>query len=146
MINIVDFERLVSISVEDLRSMYLDTQDTRDWAVAWSGGKDSTCVLSMVTKMLEQLEPEQRNRMIHAVMSDTVVENPNLETYMHSQVEQLEKYIAKKDLPITVSLVTRELEQSYFYLILGRGYFLPQNNGAGRWCTDRLKLQPQNKN
>lgn len=145
MINIVDFERLVSISVEDLRSMYLDTQDTRDWAVAWSGGKDSTCVLSMVTKMLEQLEPEQRNRMIHAVMSDTVVENPNLETYMHSQVEQLEKYIAKKDLPITVSLVTRELEQSYFYLILGRGYFLPQNNGAGRWCTDRLKLQPQNK-
>lgn len=53
-------------------------------------GKDSTCVLSMLAKMLESLEPEQRRRVIHAVMSDTVVENPNLETYMHGQVKQLE--------------------------------------------------------
>ncbi|MFI2856922.1 phosphoadenosine phosphosulfate reductase family protein [Paenibacillus sp. JSM ZJ436] len=125
--------------------MYLDNTDTRDWAVAWSGGKDSTCVMSMVVKMLESLEPEQRKRKIHAVMSDTVMENPNLEQYMHGQVKQLTAYVEKKNLPVTVTLVIRELEQSYFYLVLGRGYFLPQNNGAGRWCTDRLKLQPQNK-
>lgn len=125
--------------------MYLDDEDKRPWALSWSGGKDSTCVLAITIRMLESLQPEQRKRTIHIVMSDTVVENPNLETYMHGQVKQVEKYIETKELPLTVSLVTRELEQSYFYLILGRGYFLPQNNGAGRWCTDRLKLQPQNK-
>lgn len=124
--------------------MYLDPEDNRDWAIAWSGGKDSTCVMAMTMKMLEGLTKEQRKRNIHAVMSDTVVENPNLEQYMHSQVKQLTKYIEAKEFPVTVSLVKRNPTNSYFYLILGRGYFLPQNNGSGRWCTDRLKIKPQN--
>lgn len=141
----ISFEELVSRATEDLKRMYLDESDNRDWAVAWSGGKDSTCVMSMTIKMLESIPSNQRKRTIHAVMSDTVMENPNLEQYMHGQVKQLKEYIKIKNLPVTVSLVIRELEQSYFYLVLGRGYFLPQNNGAGRWCTDRLKLQPQNK-
>lgn len=39
MIRIEEFERLVSMSTEDLRRMYLDADDKRDWALAWSGGK-----------------------------------------------------------------------------------------------------------
>jgi DNA sulfur modification protein DndC len=141
----LDFQDLLKSALHDLETMYLDQTDIRDWAIAWSGGKDSTCVMGMVVKMLESLPSEKRTRIIHAVMSDTVIENPNLELYMHDQVDKLSKYIEDKKLPMTVSLVQREPEQSYFYLILGRGYFLPQNNGAGRWCTDRLKLQPQNR-
>lgn len=141
----LDFKDLVNNAKDDLKTLYLDENDDRDWAVAWSGGKDSTCVMGLVVDMLEELEPDQRKRKIHAVMSDTMIENPNLEIYMLDQVEKLKDYVKKTDLPITVNLVQRELKHSYFYLILGRGYFLPQNNGRGRWCTGRLKLNPQNE-
>ncbi|WP_182006255.1 phosphoadenosine phosphosulfate reductase domain-containing protein [Priestia aryabhattai] len=138
------YDEKLKIAIEDLTTMYLNEEDDRDWALAWSGGKDSTTVMGMVDKMLQSLPPEKRKRTIHAVMSDTIVENPVLEEYMRDQLNKLDKYVKEKDLPITVELVHRQEKHSYFYLILGRGYFLPQNNGQGRWCTDRLKLQPQN--
>jgi DNA sulfur modification protein DndC len=139
------FKEKVAIAKAEIERMYLDESDGRDWAVAWSGGKDSTCVMGLVVSVLESIPPEKRTRKVHAVMSDTVVENPNLEAYMHDQVDKLRRYAVQKELPIEVHLVKRPPEQSYFYLILGRGYFLPMNNGQGRWCTDRLKIQPQNK-
>src|SRR5690606_20061864 len=138
------FEELVEEARQDLLTLYLDEEDKRDWAVAWSGGKDSTVVMGLVVSMIESLPPEKRTRKVHAVMSDTKMENPNLESYMHEQVELLNKYATEKDLPVTARIVSRSLENSYFYLVLGKGYFLPQNNGTGRWCTSRLKIRPQN--
>jgi DNA sulfur modification protein DndC len=132
-------------SIAYLMRMYTDAEDTRDWAVAWSGGKDSTAVMGIVTQMLESLPPDKRKRRIHAVMSDTKTENPELGAYMHDQVDKLNAYAKRKKLPVDATVVSRPVEQSYFVLTLGRGYFMPQNNGRGRWCTDRLKIQPQNE-
>lgn len=129
----------------DILRMYLDETDTRPWAVAWSGGKDSTCVMGLLIGVLEAIPEEKRTRHVYAVMSDTVMENPNLETYMHGEVAKLNEYAAKKGLPISAEIVSRPVEQSYFVLTLGRGYFLPQNNGKGRWCTERLKITPQDE-
>jgi DNA sulfur modification protein DndC len=137
------FEDLVMEAKEDLKRLYLDESDKRDWSVAWSGGKDSTCVMGLVVSMIEELPEDQRWRKVHAVMSDTMMENPNLEAYMHEQVDLLKAYVKRKNLPITAQIVTRPIEQAYFYLVLGKGYFLPQNNGTGRWCTARLKIRPQ---
>lgn len=139
------FQQLLFETKEDIKKMYLNEEDDKDWSVAWSGGKDSTTVTGLVIDVLNELLPEQRKRKIHFVMSDTAVENPVLESYMHDQVNKLRKYINENKLPCTVHLVQRELNESYFYLILGRGYFLPQNNGRGRWCTQRLKTKPQYK-
>lgn len=139
----MDFKVLIAETKNDLKAMYLNKEDTQDWSLAWSGGKDSTTVAGLVIDMLNELDESERIRNIHFVMSDTMVENPNLESYMRSQVEKLKNYAEESKLPITVNLVQRPLKQSYFYLILGRGYFLPQNNGRGRWCTQRLKISPQ---
>ncbi|WOA21234.1 phosphoadenosine phosphosulfate reductase family protein [Bacillus subtilis] len=128
-----------------LLDLYLNEDDKRDWACAWSGGKDSTAVLGVLVSTLEALPEEKRKRKIHVVMSDTVVENPVLEAYMRDQVTKLTTYVKRKNLPIEVSIVKRPIEQSYFVLTLGRGYFMPQNNGRGRWCTERLKIRPQNE-
>lgn len=127
----------------DIIRMYQDAGDTRDWAVAWSGGKDSTVVLALTLSAIETLPKESLTRHIHVSMSDTAVENPQLEDYMHSQLRLLRKHIEAAGLPVSVSLVRREQRKSYFYLLLGRGYYLPLNNGRGRWCTDRLKLEPR---
>ena len=45
---------------------------------------------------------------------------------------------------MSAEIVTRPVNQSYFVLTLGRGYFLPMRNGRGRWCTGRLKIDPSN--
>lgn len=139
------FYELVKEAREDLKKLYLDVEDERPWAVAWSGGKDSTVVMGLVVSMLEELSKEQHVRKVYAVMSDTKMENPNLEKHMHDQVRLLNIHAEKKDLPIRAKIVSRETKNSYFYLVLGKGYFLPQNNGTGRWCTSQLKINPQNK-
>lgn len=139
------FDQIVKEAEDDLLELYLNDEDERDWAVAWSGGKDSTVVMGMVVDMIKNLPPEKRKRKIYAVMSDTRMENPNLELHMHTQVKKLNEYAYKNNLPIEAKIVSRVPEESYFYLVLGKGYFLPQNNGTGRWCTERLKIKPQNK-
>lgn len=128
-----------------LLEMYLNEEDQRPWAVAWSGGKDSTAVMGVLVRVLESLPAEKRWRKVYAVMSDTVVENPILGAYMSDQVSKLNVYAKRKDLPIEARMVQRKIEHSYFVLTLGRGYFMPQSNGKGRWCTDRLKITPQNE-
>lgn len=128
----------------DLLKLYIDDKDTRPWAVAWSGGKDSTAVMGILVNALESLPKEKRTRPVYAVMSDTKAENPELAAYMHDQVNKLNAYAYKRELPIEAEIVSRPIDKSYFVLTLGRGYFMPLNNGQGRWCTDRLKIQPSN--
>src|SRR5690625_205401 len=128
----------------DILMRYTDENDEGDWVVAWSGGKDSTVVLGLVTEVVKALPPEQRKRKIHVIMSDTRVENPLLGTYMYDQVERFNVYSNKHGLPMKAEIVARPVENSYFVLTLGRGYFLPMRNGQGRWCTGRLKIGPSN--
>lgn len=128
----------------DILTRYVDKKDKRDWVVAWSGGKDSTVVLGLVTEVIKALPPEQRKRHVHVIMSDTRVENPILGTYMHDQVKKFNMYAEKHKLPMGAEIVSRPVENSYFVLTLGRGYFLPMRNGQGRWCTGRLKIDPSN--
>jgi DNA sulfur modification protein DndC len=140
-----EYQRKVIEAKAHLLRMYLDETDERDWAVAWSGGKDSTAVLGLMVEVLSSLPPEKRKRRVRAVMSDTKAENPELEAYMHDQVTKLNAYAKHYDLPIDATIVSRPIKHSYFVLTLGRGYFMPLNNGQGRWCTDRLKIQPVNE-
>lgn len=128
----------------DILTRYTDENDKGEWVVAWSGGKDSTVVLGLVTEVIKALPPEQRKRKVHVIMSDTRVENPILATYMHDQVKKFNAYAERERLPMRAEIVHRPVEESYFVLTLGRGYFLPLNNGRGRWCTDRLKIKPSN--
>lgn len=144
-----EFHKKKIDSEEAIKKHYLNKKDVdeegnlRPWSVGWSGGKDSTAMLGLLINTLKSLDTEQLQRSVYVVMSDTLVENPMLETYMHEQVRLLTEYIKENTLPIHVKLVHPTLEESYFVLTLGRGYFLPLNNGQGRWCTQRLKVKPQ---
>ena len=57
--------------------------DKRPWLRGYSGGKDSTLLCCLVMEMLQRLEPQQRNKMVYIVSSDTMVENPIVKNYMH---------------------------------------------------------------
>jgi DNA sulfur modification protein DndC len=136
---------LVVLTKTLIRKMYLDESDQRPWAVAFSGGKDSTAVIGLVVSVIESLPTTQRKRKIYGVMSDTIIENPLVKEHMNEQARLINKYCVNNDLPINVNPVHRETKESYFVKTLGLGYPLPLNNGRGRWCTDRLKIKPQDK-
>lgn len=137
------YNELIQTAKEDIRTMYLDEKDKGHWAVAWSGGKDSTAVLKLVTEAVMELPKEQRTRHVYAVMSDTVVENPELDLYMRDQLHKFNEWAKKEEAPFSAHMVERPVERGYFYCLLGKGHPLPSQ--SIRWCTDRLKIKPQEK-
>jgi len=87
--------KLVSTRLE-IMELYTDDKDDKEWVVAWSGGKDSTVSLGLVTEVIRALPPENRKRRVQVIMSDTRVENPILATYMRDQVDLFNQYAERE--------------------------------------------------
>ena len=60
--------------VREIQAIY--HADDRPWIIGFSGGKDSTCVLSLIYAALQQLPKKERHKHIYVVSSDTLVETP----------------------------------------------------------------------
>ena len=58
----------------EMRAVYL--RDDRPWMAGFSGGKDSTLLLSLALEMLQGLKPEERRKKVYVVSSDMGVETP----------------------------------------------------------------------
>ena len=121
---------------------YVYQSDNRPWVIGYSGGKDSTTVVELVYKMLQQLSKEERHKNVYIVSSDTLVENPLIKIYLSKMNEQLGQAAKRDDLPIQSSMVTPPPGNSFWANVIGRGFPTPRVNGTFRWCTDRLKINP----
>lgn len=104
------------------------------WAIAWSGGKDSTTLLTLVIWLLEtkQISSPQSLTIFYA---DTRLELTPLSIAAHNIIEELQErgYNAKK--------VMAELDKRFMVYMLGRGV-PPPNNQTLRWCTTQIKITP----
>lgn len=124
--------------------MYADVTD-RPWIIGFSGGKDSTVLLTLVWLALrkikeEKIVPFQLRRAIYVVCNDTMVENPIISAYVDDVLSQIEKTAREEDLPIFVRKTVPKLEDSFWVNVIGKGYPVP--NTAFRWCTDKMKIKP----
>ena len=123
--------------------MYADTT-SRPWIIGFSGGKDSTVLLTLVwlalRKVKEKVVPFQLRRPIYVVCNDTMVENPIISTYVDDVLAQIEKKALDEGLPIYVRKTVPRLEDSFWVNVIGKGYPVP--NTAFRWCTDKMKIKP----
>lgn len=124
--------------------MYADVTD-RPWIIGFSGGKDSTVLLTLVWLALrkikeEKIVPFQLRRSIYVVCNDTMVENPIISAYVDDVLSQIEKTAREEDLPIFVRKTVPKLEDSFWVNVIGKGYPVP--NTAFRWCTDKMKIKP----
>ena len=127
--------------------MYADTTD-RPWIIGFSGGKDSTVLLTLVWLALKKIKedvivPFQLRRPVYVVCNDTMVENPIISTYVDEVLNQIEKRAREEDLPVFVRKTVPRLEDSFWVNVIGKGYPVP--NMAFRWCTDRLKIKPTSR-
>jgi len=120
-------------------------QTNRPWIIGFSGGKDSTVLLTLVWTALKRFKentehPFQLKRPVYVVCNDTLVENPIISNYVDEVLQKIEVAAREQDLPIFVRKTTPKLEESFWINILGKGYPVPNNKF--RWCTDRLKIKP----
>lgn len=128
-------------TIREIQNFYLS--DNRPWVIGLSGGKDSTCVTQMVYYMLKGLSPEKRNKEVHILSADTLVESPIIELRIKNICKKIEKQAKKDALPIKVKILRPELNDTFWVNLIGRGY--PSPNRWFRWCTDRLKINPMTK-
>ncbi|WP_341503872.1 DNA phosphorothioation system sulfurtransferase DndC [Gallaecimonas sp. GXIMD4217] len=114
--------------------------DNRPWVIGYSGGKDSTAVLTLVYLALQGLEKDQRHKDVFVVSSDTLVETPVVVDHINRTLEQIEKGAKRDDLPITTHKVYPKTKETFWVNLLGKGY--PAPTRQFRWCTERMKIDP----
>ena len=131
-------QRPLSELISEIQDLYCS--DNRSWIIGFSGGKDSTAVLSLIYNALLGIRPKQRSKNIYVVSSDTLVETPVVVDMVKNVMEQINKSAKEFDLPITAHSVHPKMDQTFWTNLLGRGYPAPQQ--TFRWCTERMKIDP----
>ena len=123
---------------------YVYKHDNRPWLIGYSGGKDSSLLVSLVIEVVMRLPEYERNKKIFIVTSDTGVENPIVKNYMHTSSEKINEFSRRINANIQADIIYPDVSQSYWNLVIGLGYPTPEPPGF-RWCTERLKIIPMNK-
>lgn len=123
---------------------YADNSN-RPWIIGFSGGKDSTVLLTLVWIALQRIRqnipfPYQLKRPVHVVCNDTMVENPIISNYVDDVLVKIAQEARNQDLPIFIKKTTPKLEETFWINVIGKGYPVPNN--TFRWCTDKLKIRP----
>jgi len=105
----------------------------KHWVVAFSGGKDSTTVATLLMHLMETGQVQAPERFT-VVFADTGMEAPPL---FFAALETL-KTLANRG--VQTQVVRPALDERFFVYMLGRGVPPPKN--GFRWCTRLLKVKP----
>ena len=118
--------------------------DSRPWLIGYSGGKDSTLLVSLVFQAVSRIPEAERNKKIYVITSDTMVENPIVKNYMHESSKKISQASKDQKLNIQAKIIYPDTHQTFWARVIGLGYPTPEPPGF-RWCTERLKINPMNK-
>ena len=135
------FRKTIDALLLEIRELY--ASDSIPWVVGYSGGKDSTAALSLVWMALSGMDPGDRNKSVHVISTDTLVEQPVVSAWVGKSIEQMSVAATEQKMPITPHLLTPKLNDSFWVNLIGRGYPAPRRKF--RWCTERLKISPSNE-
>ena len=132
--------------IDEIADQYLEKDRyNRPWIIGFSGGKDSTVLLTLTWLAMQQLKKHgnELSRNVYVVCNDTMVENPVIEEYVQTVLHKIEYAAKEQELPIKVYKTLPELEDSFWCLVIGKGYPVPNN--AFRFCTEKMKIKPTSK-
>lgn len=123
---------------------YVYKHDNRPWLIGYSGGKDSSLLVTLVVETVSRLAEYERTKKIFIVTSDTGVENPIVKQYMHTSSAKINEFSRNNNANIKADIIYPDISQSFWSLVIGLGYPTPEPPGF-RWCTERLKILPMNR-
>lgn len=106
----------------------------RHWAIAWSGGKDSTTLVTLVLWLIESGKVS-RPESLTVLYADTRMELQPLWVAAQDIQDEL------RERGIEVRVVMAPMDKRFLVYILGRGV-PPPNNNTLRWCTRQIKIDP----
>ena len=125
-------------SISVIKELYLS--DKRSWIIGFSGGKDSTVILSLVYQAISLIPESKRTKPVHVVCSDTLVETPVVVNLIKNVLKAVDESAKKNKLPITTQMVIPKKTETFWVNLLGKGY--PAPTRSFRWCTERMKIKP----
>jgi len=117
-----------------IQSLQAYGPDHPHWGIAWSGGKDSSATLTVVTWLIDtgKIRAPETLTVFYA---DTRQELPPLAIAAEQIMDEL------RERGIRVEVVTAPMDKRFMVYILGRGV-PPPNNNTLRWCTRQIKIDP----
>lgn len=128
----------IRMSLDDSISLSLASleeygQRYRHWAVAYSGGKDSTATVTLVAWAILSGKV-QAPESLQVLYADTRMELPPLQ---QAAVRLLETLAGQG---FKTKIVLPAMDDRFYVYMLGRGVPPPKNRF--RWCTSQLKIEP----
>ncbi|EHA1004723.1 hypothetical protein Cp4434_01100 [Clostridium perfringens] len=139
-----------SLNINDKINNILDEMtrvyknDSRPWVIGYSGGKDSTTVVLLAFKMLQNLPKEERHKPIYVISSDTLIENPIVLSYLQQNSKYINEGAKNLGLPLYTDMIHPDYNNTFWANVIGKGLPTPTSIRF-RWCTERLKIKPSNK-
>ena len=123
-------DEAIELSLASLRAY---GESYRHWAVAYSGGKDSSATVTFVAWAIKAgLVPAPASPTV--LYADTRMELPPLQQTAMSLLGLL-----RTD-GFEAQVVMPELDDRFFVYMFGRG--VPPSSNTFRWCTPQLKIEP----
>src|SRR5574343_597811 len=104
-----------------------------DWVVCYSGGKDSSCVATLVPQLIEGGQVP-RPKSLRFLYADTRMELPPLRNAAMGVMDVL------RSKGYECSVVLPKMEDRFMVYMLGRG--VPPPSNTFRWCTAQIKIEP----
>ena len=131
----------VAIAVEAVKAQVLAG---RHLSVAWSGGKDSSVLLSLVLMAYRELIDEGVSvPTLHVCHSDTMIENPVVKAYNSLMIKQIESYSQESGIPIRIWIASPGLSNDYLVSVIGGRTIM--SVGSNAKCSMMMKVEPLNK-
>lgn len=138
-------KRIQSV-IDELKDQYMETDSNcRPWIIGFSGGKDSTVLLMLTWIAMQELREEGKSlkRRVYVVCNDTMVENPIIEEYVSNVLLKIGEAAHAQAMPVQVVTTTPQIEDTFWYCVIGKGYPVPNN--SFRFCTEKMKIKPTSK-
>jgi len=129
----IDFNEQIRLTCESVNAY---GQFHKHWAIAWSMGKDSTALLTLLVQLIETgqiMKPHS----LTVLRADTRMELPPLWIASEFIIKKL------KGKGIEVRTVMADMDDRFMTYILGRG--VPPPSNTMRWCTGQIKIEPMEK-
>jgi len=108
----------------------------RHWAVAYSGGKDSSAMATVLAHIID-LGLIRRPESLTYLYADTRMELPPLQAGAMNLLAEM------RDRGFKTEVVLPPMEDRFMVYMLGKGVPPPKNRF--RWCTGQLKVEPMER-
>ncbi len=150
--NLFENDRLTLDKAIELTISCLQTYGSnyKTWAIAFSGGKDSSLLVTLIAYLIETKAIKAPEKLI-VLFSDTRLELPPLYAsameilaQMRSRAKSAAWRTPRGELcGFDTKVVMAPLDKRFLVYVLGRG--IPPPSNSFRWCTGAIKVDPMTK-